>query len=265
MSRTPEPGRRFAATSAAENLRAELAARLVLQAERIAADAEPDRAEARERLRASVVAVLQEHAEALRAPMEEMLTDHVRALEEEADRLAAMVEERRAQAEAHFEASLERAGAEAERRVRDQGEILTARVEQALAEAEALAEQLTALASAIGAQRGPPTGRSGVGQAVAARRGTGPPLEANQATLDDLRGLGLSQTQAGRVLEHRDALDGFASLKQLDEVPGISRELRTKLKRALTIRGSGRVVEAGATNLTPMAPGRRGRRAGARR
>jgi DNA uptake protein ComE-like DNA-binding protein len=78
--------------------------------------------------------------------------------------------------------------------------------------------------------------RSGTEQALDSQ---GVEIDANTATVDDLRGLDLSLTQATRFISHRDALGGFTSLRQVDDVPGISGELRTKLKRRLAISDEG--------------------------
>ncbi len=60
-------------------------------------------------------------------------------------------------------------------------------------------------------------------------------LNINQATYEDLRGLKLSVTQTGRVLDHRNSLGGFKSLDELDEIAGFPRDLLTELKRKLTL------------------------------
>ena len=60
-------------------------------------------------------------------------------------------------------------------------------------------------------------------------------LNLNQATYDDLRGLKLSVTQTGRVLDRRETLGGFKSLDQLDDIAGFPRDLLVELKRKLTL------------------------------
>ncbi len=45
-------------------------------------------------------------------------------------------------------------------------------------------------------------------------------LNLNSASYDDLRSLGLSVTQTGRVLAQREHKGGFSSLDELDEIPG---------------------------------------------
>ena len=58
--------------------------------------------------------------------------------------------------------------------------------------------------------------------------------ELNQATYERLRSLGLSVTQARRVLAHRERSGGFRSVDELDEIPGFPRVLLEELKQALT-------------------------------
>jgi competence protein ComEA len=51
---------------------------------------------------------------------------------------------------------------------------------------------------------------------------TAGPLSLSSATADDLEELdGIGPALAARIVDHRDALGGFASVDQLDEVPGI--------------------------------------------
>ena len=45
-------------------------------------------------------------------------------------------------------------------------------------------------------------------------------LELNSATVEGLRGLGLSITQAARLVTRRDAVGGFGSAEDLEAVPG---------------------------------------------
>jgi DNA uptake protein ComE-like DNA-binding protein len=54
-------------------------------------------------------------------------------------------------------------------------------------------------------------------------------LDLNKATFDELRGLGLSVTQTSRVIARREA-DGFASVDDLEEIPGLARATVTKLR-----------------------------------
>ena len=49
-------------------------------------------------------------------------------------------------------------------------------------------------------------------------------VQLNSATFEDLRRIGLSVTQAARVIAYRDTHGGFAEIGQLREVRGLSRE-----------------------------------------
>jgi DNA uptake protein ComE-like DNA-binding protein len=55
-------------------------------------------------------------------------------------------------------------------------------------------------------------------------------LDLNAATFEQLRDLGLSVTLSARVISYRDTRGGFESLDELDEIPGLSAEI----KRVLT-------------------------------
>src|SRR6266511_2904976 len=55
------------------------------------------------------------------------------------------------------------------------------------------------------------------------------------ASFEDLRELGMSMTQANRILRYREARGGYSSVEELDEVPGIPEHLRAELKRRLTV------------------------------
>jgi DNA uptake protein ComE-like DNA-binding protein len=56
----------------------------------------------------------------------------------------------------------------------------------------------------------------------------------NDATFEQLRSLGMSVTQATRVIAYRERQDGFDSIDDLDSVPGFPRKLRSELKDQLT-------------------------------
>jgi len=61
------------------------------------------------------------------------------------------------------------------------------------------------------------------------------PVDLNQATFEQLRGLGFTAAQANRVIAYRDRLGGYESLDDLETVPGVQRELVTKLKDSLRV------------------------------
>lgn len=66
---------------------------------------------------------------------------------------------------------------------------------------------------------------------IAAPRGA----DLNALRFEELRAVGLSITQASRLLATRERLGGFTSLDQLDQVPGFPKDLRERLKAELTV------------------------------
>ncbi|MET0128950.1 MAG: helix-hairpin-helix domain-containing protein, partial [Solirubrobacterales bacterium] len=60
-------------------------------------------------------------------------------------------------------------------------------------------------------------------------------VSINSADYEELRGLGLSVTQTGRVLAERDRAGGFSTLDDLDRIPGLPATLLEQLKRRLTL------------------------------
>jgi DNA uptake protein ComE-like DNA-binding protein len=60
-------------------------------------------------------------------------------------------------------------------------------------------------------------------------------LDVNTVTFEQLRGLGLSVTQATRVIAYRERKDGFKSLDDLDGVPGMPKDLLDDLKGKLSV------------------------------
>ena len=61
------------------------------------------------------------------------------------------------------------------------------------------------------------------------------PLSINSASYEDLRTLGLSVTQTGRVLAHRERTGGYESLEDLDEIPGFPTGFLDDLKARLRL------------------------------
>jgi competence protein ComEA len=61
-----------------------------------------------------------------------------------------------------------------------------------------------------------------------AAAGTG--INLNTVTFEELRGQGLSVTQATRLLAHRERLGGFGTLDDLDQVAGFPEDLLQDLK-----------------------------------
>jgi DNA uptake protein ComE-like DNA-binding protein len=65
------------------------------------------------------------------------------------------------------------------------------------------------------------------------RRRSGP-LDVNKATFEQFRELGMSVTQATRVIAYREREDGFASVDDLDTVPGLPEKLMSEIRDQLT-------------------------------
>jgi DNA uptake protein ComE-like DNA-binding protein len=59
-------------------------------------------------------------------------------------------------------------------------------------------------------------------------------LDLNDATFEQLRSLGMSVTQATRVIAYRERQDGFADIDDLDAVPGFPKAFLAELKQELT-------------------------------
>ena len=60
-------------------------------------------------------------------------------------------------------------------------------------------------------------------------------VDINQATYEQLRGLGLSVTQTGRLLAHRERVGGFSSEQELDGIPGFPQGFLEELKGRIRI------------------------------
>ena len=73
-------------------------------------------------------------------------------------------------------------------------------------------------------------------RAVPATRGPQAGLtRLSTATVEELQALGMSSTQAKRVLDYRERLEGFDSVDDLDFVPGFSGDFLAELKRKVTL------------------------------
>jgi competence protein ComEA len=64
--------------------------------------------------------------------------------------------------------------------------------------------------------------------------GGGSRVNLNEASFDQLRGLGLSVTHATRVIAYRERRGGFESVDDLDTVPGLPDAMVGELKEQLT-------------------------------
>ncbi|HET8592935.1 MAG TPA: helix-hairpin-helix domain-containing protein, partial [Solirubrobacterales bacterium] len=67
------------------------------------------------------------------------------------------------------------------------------------------------------------------------KRPSGSPLDVNRATFEQLRDLGMSVTQATRVIAYRERQAGFDSVDELESVPGIPETFVSELKDRLTV------------------------------
>ena len=56
----------------------------------------------------------------------------------------------------------------------------------------------------------------------------------NSATFEQLRGMGMSVTQATRVIAYRERQNGFDAIDDLDAVPGLPAEALARLKERLS-------------------------------
>ena len=63
------------------------------------------------------------------------------------------------------------------------------------------------------------------------------PADLNTASFDELREAGLSVTQTGRVLAHRERSGGFSSVDELNDIPGFPRAFFEQVKQRLTVGG----------------------------
>lgn len=60
-------------------------------------------------------------------------------------------------------------------------------------------------------------------------------VDLNEASHADLRAIGMSETQASRVIRHRDFWGNFQLVSELDHVPGFSPAIRAELEQRLSV------------------------------
>jgi DNA uptake protein ComE-like DNA-binding protein len=65
----------------------------------------------------------------------------------------------------------------------------------------------------------------------------GPKIDINRVSFEQLRELGLTVTQAARLLASRDARGRYRSLDEINDLWGFSRDLIDSLMRRLSISG----------------------------
>lgn len=61
------------------------------------------------------------------------------------------------------------------------------------------------------------------------------PVNINEGSFEQLRAVGLSVTQVGRLLAVRERTGGFSSIEELDTIPGFPREFLDSVKDRLTV------------------------------
>jgi DNA uptake protein ComE-like DNA-binding protein len=61
------------------------------------------------------------------------------------------------------------------------------------------------------------------------------PVDLNEASHADLCAIGMSETQASRVIRHRDFWGNFHFVSELDHVPGFPPEMRAELDQRLSV------------------------------
>ncbi|HEX6116724.1 MAG TPA: helix-hairpin-helix domain-containing protein [Solirubrobacterales bacterium] len=60
-------------------------------------------------------------------------------------------------------------------------------------------------------------------------------VDLNSGSSEEFRSLGMSVTQTRRIIEFREQNDGYASVDDLERVPGFSQEFLAQMKRRLTV------------------------------
>jgi DNA uptake protein ComE-like DNA-binding protein len=103
------------------------------------------------------------------------------------------------------------------------------------AEHETLVEAIESLEEQIAELRGAPPTETESEIATAQLPPAEDPVDLNEASHADLCAIGMSETQASRVIRHRDFWGGFHSVSELDHVPGFSPEIRAELDERLIV------------------------------
>jgi DNA uptake protein ComE-like DNA-binding protein len=58
-------------------------------------------------------------------------------------------------------------------------------------------------------------------------------ISLSEASFEELRDLGLSVTQAKRIIKRRDERGGFTTIDELDDIPGFPKDFLADIKRHL--------------------------------
>jgi DNA uptake protein ComE-like DNA-binding protein len=248
------------AAEAEERVREEEQEKLAAEFERVRAEAEADRDEQ--------VAAARKELNSVRAERAKALVDSERSVEAAEERARAAeqgirtaVEQAEAKARAAHEADLakELARFRAEAESNLERELAATRRQLGEAHERAAAADRRAAEIEIEARREIEREREGRVQEIEGKIGDrakdgvpvaeeegaedrpAPPpapvpegmLSLSQAGFDELRELGMSVTQAKRVIRHREEHDGFRSVDELDRVPGFPRAFLTGVKDKL--------------------------------
>jgi DNA uptake protein ComE-like DNA-binding protein len=223
----------------AEQRLADEASRLQQQAQaQVADESKRLQAEFDEQLRSAIAKVEAETEARRKAEIDGLTTELEGEREsrneviEKAERLAAEADERAAAAEIELaDAAAERNGQEAVTDEQPAVEAPKERSRRFRAKARKAAEpKRTAKAKSSKAAEAE-AGKTDA-STTASRRGR--PLDANQVTFEELRELGMSITQATRVIAYRERQDGFDTLDDMDTIPGFPEDLLAELKEKLT-------------------------------
>lgn len=209
--------------SAIAKVEAETEARMKVEASRgLSAQAVELRNEADERVQITADKVSQETEQRLRAEIDGLTTELEGEREsrndviEKAERLAAEADERAAEAE--------------NARLDAEAEVPPVQKIEAPAE-ETGQDAVTDEQPAVEAPKAATTATDAA-STTASRRGR--LLDANQVAFEELRELGLSITQATRVIAYRERQHGFDTLDDMDTIPGFPEDLLAELKQKLT-------------------------------
>ena len=177
---------------------------------RFAEQAEQARSQSEQRIVEAMDARLREEVAALRSDLERRLEAHAGALEESA-----------------------------RTSLRAESELVQSEARQVLEQSETIGRQLSKLSKALHERRAQEVVGKRIRRESEKRVQIRTPIDINRATVEELRGLNLSLTQARRVISVRESLGGFSSLDELDGLPGFSKQLVRELKQHMKVRGGG--------------------------
>lgn len=211
--------------SAIAKVEAETEARMKVEASRgLSAQAVELRNEADQRVQITADKVSQETEQRLRAEIDGLTTELEGEREsrndviEKAERLAAEADERAAEAE--------------NARLDAEAEVPPVQKIEAPAE-ETGQDAVTDEQPAVEAPKAATTASTDADASTTESR-RGRLLDANQVAFEELRELGLSITQATRVIAYRERQHGFDTLDDMDTIPGFPEDLLAELKQKLT-------------------------------